>query len=181
MDQASSTVKLRSISEDDLSFRRELISQPETREHQPLQERTEEELRQHLHRYTEHDLGHPHHREYKWVVIDTKSLERVGEVSFDKLDIGQKIGRIGYSVHPQCWGKGFGTAAVGAMVDKIFNKSDCQRIEAECSIHNPGSRRVLEKNGFTREGTKRGYLEIYDVRVDHHSFGLLREDWEEQR
>ena len=181
MDQASSTVKLRSISEDDLSSWRELISQPETREHQPLQERTEEELRQHLHRYTEHDLGHPHHREYKWVVIDTKSLERVGEVSFDKLDIGQKIGRIGYSVHPQCWGKGFGTAAVGAMVDKIFNKSDCQRIEAECSIHNPGSRRVLEKNGFTREGTKRGYLEIYDVRVDHHSFGLLREDWEEQR
>ncbi len=181
MDQASSTVKLRSISEDDLSFWRELISQPETREHQPLQERTEEELRQHLHRYTEHDLGHPHHREYKWVVIDTKSLERVGEVSFDKLDIGQKIGRIGYSVHPQCWGKGFGTVAVGVMVDKIFSESDCQRIEAECSIHNPASSRVLEKYGFTREGTKRGYLEIYDVRVDHHSFGLLREDWEEQR
>ena len=181
MDQASSTVKLRSISEDDLSFWRELISQPETREHQPLQERTEEELRQHLHRYTEHDLGHPHHREYKWVVIDAESLERVGEVSFDKLDIGQKIGRIGYSVHPQCWGKGFGTAAVGAMVDKIFNKSDCQRIEAECSINNSGSRRVLEKNGFTREGTKRGYLEIHGERVDHYSFGLLKENWEKQR
>ena len=181
MDQASPTVKLRSISEDDLSFWRELISQPETREHQPLQERTEEELRQHLHRYTEHDLGHPHHREYKWVVIDAESLERVGEVSFDKLDIGQKIGRIGYSVHPQCWGKGFGTAAVGAMVDKIFNKSDCQRIEAECSINNSGSRRVLEKNGFTREGTKRGYLEIHGERVDHYSFGLLKENWEKQR
>ena len=181
MDQASSTVKLRSISEDDLSFWRELISQPETREHQPLQERTEEELRQHLHRYTEHDLGHPHHREYKWGVIDTKSLERVGEVSFDKLDIGQKIGRIGYSLHPSWWGKGFGAASVGAMVKKIFNESDCKRIEAECSIHNPASVRVLEKNDFTREGTKRGYLEIHGVRVDHYSFGLLREDWEKKR
>ena len=181
MDRACPTVKLRSISEDDLSFRRELISQPETREHQPLQERTEEELRQHLHRYTEHDLGHPHHREYKWVVIDTKSLERVGEVSFDKLDIGQKIGRIGYSLHPSWWGKGFGASSVGAVVIKIFNESDCKRIEAECSIHNPASVRVLEKNGFVKEGVKRGYLEIRGERVDHYSFGLLKEDWEEQR
>ena len=181
MDHVSPTIELKPISEDDLPFWKELLAQQETREHQPLQERREEELRQHLHRYTEHDLGHPHHREYKWVVIDTKSLERVGEVSFDKLDIGQKIGRIGYSVHPQCWGKGFGTAVVGAMVDKIFSESDCQRIEAECSIHNPASRRVLEKNGFTREGTKRGYLEIHGVRVDHYSFGLLKEDWEKQR
>jgi len=181
MDRACPTVKLRSISEDDLSFRRELISQPETREHQPLQERTEEELRQHLHRYTEHDLGHPHHREYKWVVIDTESLEPVGVVSFGKLDIGQKIGRIGYSIHPSWWGKGFGAASVGAVVKKIFNESDCKRIEAECSIHNPASVRVLEKNGFVKEGVKRGYLEIRGERVDHYSFGLLKEDWEEQR
>ena len=181
MDHIALTVELRSISEDDLSFWRELISQPETREHQPLQERTEEELRQHLHRYTEHDLGHPHHREYKWVVIDTKSLERVGEVSFDKLDIGQKIGRIGYSLHPSWWGKGFGASSVGAMVIKIFNESDCKRIEAECSIHNPASVRVLEKNGFVKEGVKRGYLEIRGERVDHYSLGLLKEDWEEQR
>jgi len=114
-------------------------------------------------------------------VIDAESLERVGEVSFDKLDIGQKIGRIGYSIAPGWWGKGFGTAVVGAMVDKIFSESDCQRIEAECSIHNPASRRVLEKNGFIREGTKRGYLEIHGERVDHYSFGLLKENWEKQR
>jgi ribosomal-protein-alanine N-acetyltransferase len=115
------------------------------------------------------------------VVIDTESLEPVGVVSFGKLDIGQKIGRIGYSLHPSWWGKGFGASSVGAMVKKIFNESDCKRIEAECSIHNPASVRVLEKNGFVKEGVKRGYLEIRGERVDHYSFGLLREDWEEQR
>ncbi len=181
MDHAGLTVKLRSISEETLLFWRELISQPETREHQPLQEWTEDELRRQLSRYSENDLGHPLHREYKWVAIDTEFREPVGVVSFGKLDIGQKIGRIGYSIHPSWWGKGFGAASVGAVVKKIFNESDCKRIEAECSIHNPASVRVLEKNGFTREGTKRGYLEIHGVRVDHYSFGLLREDWEKKR
>jgi len=181
MDHIALTVELRSISEDDLPFWKKLLAQPETREHQPLQERTEEELRRQLSRYSENDLGHPLHREYKWVVIDAVSREPVGVVSFGKLDIGQKIGRIGYSLHPSWWGKGFGASSVGAMVKKIFNESDCKRIEAECSIHNPASVRVLEKNDFTREGTKRGYLEIHGVRVDHYSFGLLREDWEKKR
>jgi hypothetical protein len=118
MDHAGLTVKLRSISEETLLFWRELISQPETREHQPLQEWTEDELRRQLSRYSENDLGHPLHREYKWVVIDAVSREPVGVVSFGKLDIGQKIGRIGYSLHPSWWGKGFGASSVGAMVKK---------------------------------------------------------------
>ncbi len=177
MDSANPTVELRPIAEEDLPFWHELLTQTETREHQPLQERTEEELRLQLTRYNEHDLGHPHHKEYKWVAFDTESMERVGMVSFDKLDIGQKIGRIGYTVSPNLWGEGFGTAIVGAIVEKIFSESNCQRIEAECSIHNPASLRVLEKNGFTLEGTKQGYLEIRGARVDHYSFGLLKSDW----
>ena len=59
MDHASSPVELNPISEEDLLFWKELLAQQETREHQPLQERTEEELRQHLKRYTEHNLDLP--------------------------------------------------------------------------------------------------------------------------
>ncbi|MFQ6608044.1 MAG: GNAT family N-acetyltransferase [Fidelibacterota bacterium] len=171
-------VVLRPLSEKDIPFWKKLLAEPQTREHQPLTDRSIDELRRQLNRYAVHDLNDPHHREYKWVAFDAESRVRVGVVSFDRLHIGQKIGRIGYSIAPQWWGMGFGTMSVKTLVDKIFRESDCQRIEAECSIYNTASCKVLEKNGFIREGTKRGYLEIHGVRVDHYSFGLLRSDWE---
>ncbi|MFQ6615517.1 MAG: GNAT family N-acetyltransferase [Fidelibacterota bacterium] len=171
-------VGLTPVDESDLIFWHELTSQPEAREHQPLPQRSSDELREELQRYSQSDLLHPTHRRYKWVVRDLSSGKRVGVISFDKLDPDHGIGRIGYTISRDFWGQGYGTAAVGAVVEKIFRESDTERIEAECSIHNPASVRVLEKNGFGLEGIKRGYLDIGGKRVDHFSFGLLRSDWE---
>ncbi|MFQ6674783.1 MAG: GNAT family N-acetyltransferase [Fidelibacterota bacterium] len=174
-------VDLRPVDESDLTFWHELSSQPESQEHQPLPHRTVEELRLELHRYGQTNLSHPVHRSYKWVVRDVSTGQKVGMVSFEKLDLIQKIGRIGYTISRDFWGRGYGTSAVGELVKKIFRESDTERIEAECSIHNPASVRVLEKNGFGLEGIKRGYLNIRGKRVDHFSFGLLRSDWKEKK
>lgn len=170
-------VRLKFIDEDDLEFWEALVSQPEARRHQPLKERHLLQLRKELGRYSETALGSPVHREYKWVVIDNSTDSPVGVVSFEKIDPEQRIGRIGYTISKQFWGRGYGSSAVAALTRTIFTYSDTERIEAECSVHNPASRRVLEKNGFQLEGTKRGYLEIGGERVDHHSFGILKDDW----
>jgi len=53
-----------------------------------------------------------------------------------------------------------------------------ERLEAVRSINNPASRRVLEKAGFQYEGIRRKYLRIRDGRVDHHSFAVLKSDWQ---
>lgn len=166
------------MGESDVEFWHELSSQPEARQHQPLPLRSRDELLQELERYDETDLSHPTHGNYKWVVRDASSGKRVGMVSFDRLDLEHKIGRIGYTVSRSAWGRGYGTAAVQGLMEKLFVESDIQRIEAECSIHNTPSVRVLEKNGFGLEGIKRGYLNIRGERVDHFSFGILRSDWE---
>tara|TARA_Y100000034_G_scaffold18662_1_gene20726 strand:- start:1133 stop:1687 length:555 start_codon:yes stop_codon:yes gene_type:complete len=171
-------VRLKFIDEDDLEFWEALVSQPEARQHQPLNERHLQQLRQELGCYSETDLSSPVHREYKWVVMDESTDSPVGVVSFVKLDLEQRIGRIGYTISKQFWGRGYGTSAVAELTRLIFTLSDTERIEAECSVHNPASWRVLEKNGYHLEGTKRGYLEIGGERVDHHSFGILKDDWE---
>ena len=110
------------------------------------------------------------------MVIDESTDSPVGVVSFDKLDPEQRIGRIGYTISKQFWGRGYGSSAVAELTRMIFTLSDTERIEAECSVHNPASQRVLEKNGYHLEGTKRGYLEIGGERVDHYSFGILKDD-----
>ena len=171
-------VRLKFIDDEDIEFWEALLSQPEARQHQPLKARRLLQLRQELGRYTETDLSSSVHREYKWVVIDESTDSPVGVVSFDKLDPEHRIGRIGYTISKQFWGRGYGSSAVTELTRMIFTLSDTERIEAECSVHNPASRRVLEKNGYHLEGTKRGYLEIGGERVDHYSFGILKDDWE---
>jgi len=177
----SPDVVLKPIDESDIDFCQSLASQPEVREHQPLKQRTVNEFREEVRLlYSEPDLSHPTHPKYKWTVINEETGEKAGIVSFDKLDLEHKIGRIGYTISKKFWGRGFGTAAVAALIQKIFLESDIERIEADCSIHNPASVRILEKNGFGLEGIKRSYLQIDGQRVDHFSFGLLRFDWERE-
>ena len=90
------------------------------------------------------------------MVADKKSGYKVGVVSFNKMDLEHKIGRIGYTISKNFWGKGYGTLAVRILVKKIFAELDTERIEAECSLNNPASKRVLEKNGFTLVRNKKG-------------------------
>lgn len=171
---------LKPIDKTDLEFWESVVNQPAAREHQPLRSRTLEELREELKWYSEDNLSHPTHRRYKWTVINWETEEKVGFISYDKLDLEHKIGRIGYTISEEFWGQGYGTAAVGEAVRKIFTESDTERIEAECSVHNQASSRVLEKNGFGLEGIKRAHLVIDGKRVDHFSYGLLRCDWKDR-
>ncbi len=55
---------------------------------------------------------------------------------------------IGYGLAPTWWGQGFGTEAVGALVEWLQAQPDVRRITAEVEIGNIASRRLLERLGF---------------------------------
>ena len=67
-----------------------------------------------------------------------------------------------------------------AIARMLFTETPAKRIEADCSIHNPASRRVLEKCGFNHVGLKRSYLVIAGQRVDHDNFELTKDDWQDR-
>jgi ribosomal-protein-alanine N-acetyltransferase len=73
------------------------------------------------------------------------------------------------------------TEALGQLIEDLFNNTNLERIEARCAIDNAASRRVLEKNGFEREGHLRGYFKLRGRRIDNYLFALLREDYENRR
>lgn len=59
---------------------------------------------------------------------------------------------IGYWLTPEFWGKGIMTEVVSKFVEAIVLNRGLKRIEAPVFQHNLASARVLEKNGFEREG-----------------------------
>jgi RimJ/RimL family protein N-acetyltransferase len=88
---------------------------------------------------------------------------------------------IGYRVKPSERGKGYTTEAARLLVDHLFTTKPIQRIESVTDTENIPSQRVLEKNGFRREGQlkKRFFLDG-DYR-DEYIYRLLREEWLESR
>ena len=74
-------------------------------------------------------------------------------------DVARKSAELGYWFGRPFWGKGIATEAVRQMCATGFGAWDIVRIFAEPFSRNRASCRVLEKNGFTHEGTKR--LSVY--------------------
>lgn len=80
---------------------------------------------------------------------------------------------IGYSVDGQYQGKGYATQAVKLATDYGFKILRLHRIEAGVMPKNIASQRVLEKNGFVREGLARKNVHINGKWEDHYTYGCL--------
>ena len=72
-----------------------------------------------------------------------------------KDDVYEKSAELGYWLAEACWGNGIMTEAVRQICREAFRRFDILRIFAEPFADNLGSRRVLEKAGFTCEGIMR--------------------------
>jgi [ribosomal protein S5]-alanine N-acetyltransferase len=70
--------------------------------------------------------------------------------------------------------QGYMAEAVRAVTPFAFSTLRLHRLEAACIPTNAGSIRLLEKNGFVREGYAREYLCINGVWQDHLLFARLK-------
>ena len=83
---------------------------------------------------------------------------------------------LGYWLGEEFNGRGLATAAVREVAALAFGEMGLHRIEAATLPHNVRSRRVLERNGFSRFGLAPGYLRIAGTWQDHLLFQLLASD-----
>jgi [ribosomal protein S5]-alanine N-acetyltransferase len=67
-------------------------------------------------------------------------------------DIYLNSAEVGYWIGEPFWNKGIATAALGLITQYGFEKLGLRRIYASVFEGNAGSKRVLEKNGYIREG-----------------------------
>ena len=108
------------------------------------------------------------------IVIDGRAA---GSVSVSvKDDIYEKSAELGYWLAEEHWGKGVMTEAVEQICREAFSRFDILRIFAEPFAENLGSRRVLEKAGFSCEGTMRSGVYKNGRVCSYCMYSLLREE-----
>ncbi|KAJ5380308.1 uncharacterized protein N7496_002736 [Penicillium cataractarum] len=94
-------------------------------------------------------------RQFQFAIIraDDPAQKVIGALGINALDPSPSIG---YGIHPDFWGKGFISEALGGVIDawwKLERKDieglgETEKLYAACNKANIGSLRVLQKNGF---------------------------------
>ena len=90
------------------------------------------------------------------IEIDGSAAGGIGAIALE--DNYVATARFGYWLGEPYWGKGYGTAAVRAMLSLLALDRRFARLEASVFEWNPQSMRVLEKAGFAREGVLRSSI-----------------------
>ena len=112
------------------------------------------------------------------------TLKTEGRAVIGRFGLGPRDGggiALGYMLHPEHWGRGYMSEAVGTLLDAAFAYIDLREIHAEVRTVNPASRRVLEKAGFTFYGTRMSHG---PARAEPHEVDmsvLARGAWEGAR
>ena len=81
---------------------------------------------------------------------------------------------LGYVLARKHWGKGYVTEATRLVLETGFHDLDIERIEAYVDPTNIGSQKVLEKNGFIKEGLLRKWVTQRGIIKDRYIYSILR-------
>ena len=109
------------------------------------------------------------------ITVDKKLVGSIGIVT--KTDIYRKNFEIGYFLAEEQWGKGIATQAIKAATSYAFKDFDIVRVYAEPFSDNTGSRRALEKAGFTLEATLSRNVIKNNIIKDSCIYSVLKEDF----
>ena len=105
----------------------------------------------------------------------------IGTVLLFKFDEGSARVELGYVLGRQYWKQGLMREALEAVCGHAFSAMGIRRMEAEVNPMNHGSNGLLQRVGFTLEGTMRQRWVAKGVAYDTNFYGYLAEDWEARR
>lgn len=91
-------------------------------------------------------------------------------------DVYRNSAEIGYWIGEPFWGQGIATQAVGLLARHAFEKLSLVRLYAGVFEFNVGSMRVLEKNGFQKEGVSKKAVFKNGEFWNEHRYGLLNQN-----
>ena len=115
-------------------------------------------------------------RVYSWTIVDVKNAKAIGRILLSDFQAHNKIANIGYFINQTYWRKGVASECVSAVTKFGFDCLKLERIFTHVAVDNVGSWRVLEKNGFIREGLLRHCFELKDSLVDCYMYSRLSTD-----
>lgn len=115
---------------------------------------------------------------YRWAVIDKEKGECIGQIAYFLMDSKNHFGEIEYCIGSDFRRKGYATEAAKAVIAYGFEKISLHKVQICTKTINAASKRVIEKCGFTYEGTLRDYFYTNGEYVGRLYFSMLREEYE---
>ena len=117
-------------------------------------------------------------------LIENDELQQVFAIEFDskfcgviglilQKDIYEKSAEIGYWIGEPYWGKGIVSEAVKLITEYGFEKNNLIRIYASVFEFNIASMKVLEKNGYIKEGILKKAIFKNGENIDEHRYYKL--------
>lgn len=118
-----------------------------------------------------------------WAICLKENGKVIGSIGLepDKRRPGISSRELGYSLGEEYWGKGFMTEAAKAVLEYCFMVLNLEIVAICTSPKNIKSQRVIEKCGFSYEGTQRKTYRIYTGAIrDTKCYSMLKEEWQWQ-
>ena len=112
---------------------------------------------------------------YYLAIIEKDSGRYVGEIGVTIVEVG--IGRLGYFINREFWGRGYVTEAVHAVLSLSFGVLSLHKVVTGCLTENAASERVMVKSGMHREAYLREQVRHEGVWKDRVEYAMLRTDW----
>ena len=112
----------------------------------------------------------------RWGIELKDGGKLIGTCGFFAFNEDALKAELGYELNSSYHGKGLMSEALDAVLGFIFRESGINRVEAFVEPQNTASQKLLEKLGFTKEGTLRSYERCRGDLIDITIFGLLRSD-----
>lgn len=170
----SPQIRLRPVEPSDAPLLQVWRSESSVRRHQPLAAFTTGQLRAEIASRRHENLWSDRGARFDWIVeVDRRPA---GWITLVIHSWEHGLAEWGYALSTAYQGRGTMTEALGQLLPELFSRTSLYRIEARCSTENVASQRVLEKLGFTREGTLRGYFQLDGRRVDNYLYAITRAD-----
>jgi [ribosomal protein S5]-alanine N-acetyltransferase len=111
-------------------------------------------------------------------VIERKADQQLcGVIELRDIELDHYQGELSFWLAADAWGQGYMSEAVKSVVQTGFETLGLNRLYAYHMERNPGSGRVLQKNGFVREGVLRQRVYKWGVFENTVLWAMLRQDW----
>lgn len=116
---------------------------------------------------------------YRWAIIEKNSNECIGQIAYFLVDSKNHFAEIEYCIGAEFQCRGYATEATKAIIAYGFDEINLHKVQICTKTINKPSKRVIEKCGFTYEGTLRDYFCMDGHYEGRLYFSMLRSEFEQ--
>jgi [ribosomal protein S5]-alanine N-acetyltransferase len=114
----------------------------------------------------------------RWCITLKDEDTVIGSCGFLNMQQKHYKAEIGYELSRNYWGQGIASEALKAVLTYGFQHFDLERIEALIEPLNTSSQKLVEKQGFLREGLLRHYEYTCGKFDDLYMYSILKGDFD---